>query len=46
LRLAGVRSVGEQEVHEVLGERVSSKGGERVRTIHRLLILDADRDAF
>jgi hypothetical protein len=31
LGLDGVRSVGEQEVLEVLGERFSSSGGERVR---------------
>jgi hypothetical protein len=44
LRVVGVRSVREQEGHEVLGKRVSNRSGERVRVIHRLLILDADRD--
>jgi hypothetical protein len=44
LGLDGVRSVGEQEVLEVLGERFSSSGGERVRALHRHLVFDALRD--
>jgi hypothetical protein len=44
LRVLGAGSFREQEVHEILGERVSSRGGERVRVIHHHLILGADRD--
>jgi hypothetical protein len=44
LRVVGAGGIWEQELHEVLGKRVSSRGARARRTIHRLLILDADRD--
>jgi hypothetical protein len=31
-------------VNEVLGEHIGGGGGERVRTVHRHFVLDADRD--
>jgi hypothetical protein len=37
-------SVWEQEVGEVLGEHVGGGSGKRIYTIHRHLVLDADRD--
>jgi hypothetical protein len=37
-------SVRKEDVHEVLGEDVGSRSGERVRTVHHLLIVDADRN--
>jgi hypothetical protein len=44
LRVAGHGSVWEQEVGEVLDEHISGGGGERVRTVHHHLDLNADRD--
>jgi hypothetical protein len=37
-------SVRKEEVREVLGEDVGSRSGERVRAVHRHLVVDADRD--
>jgi hypothetical protein len=37
-------SVREEEVHEVLGEDVDSWSGVRVRMVHRLLVVDADKN--
>jgi hypothetical protein len=37
-------SVRKQEVREVLGEDVGSRSGERVRTVHRHLVVDADQN--
>jgi hypothetical protein len=44
LRTACRGSVWEEEVREVLGEHIGSGGSERVRTVPRHLVLDADRD--
>jgi hypothetical protein len=38
------RSVQKEEVHEVLGKDVSGRRSERVRTVHRHLIVDTDRN--
>jgi hypothetical protein len=35
-------SVWEEEVREVLGEDVGSRSGERVRTVHRHLVVNRD----
>jgi hypothetical protein len=37
-------SVWEEKVHEVLGEDVGRRSGERVRTGHRHLVIDADKN--
>jgi hypothetical protein len=42
LRAASRGSVREEEVHEVLGEDVGGRSGERVHAVHRHLIVDAD----
>jgi hypothetical protein len=42
LRVAGRESIREQEIYEVLGEDVGSRGGERVHTVHRHLVVDTD----
>jgi hypothetical protein len=44
LGLAGVRGIGEQEVHKVFGERLDGSGGKRVRALHRHFIFNALRD--
>jgi hypothetical protein len=35
-------NVREEEVHEVLGKDVSGRSSERVHTVHRHLVVDAD----
>jgi hypothetical protein len=40
------RSIWEEEVREILGKHVGGRGGERVRTIHRHLIIDAVGDSL
>jgi hypothetical protein len=37
-------SIWEEEVREVLGKHIGDRGGERVRTIHRRLVVDAVGD--
>jgi hypothetical protein len=37
-------SVREEEVHEVLGEDVGSRSGERVCTVHHHHVVDTDRN--
>jgi hypothetical protein len=44
LGLAGVRGIGEQEVHEVFGERLDGSGGKRVHVLHRHFVFNALRD--
>jgi hypothetical protein len=44
LRAASRGSVREEEVHEVFGEDVGGRSGERVHVVHRHLVVDTDRD--
>jgi hypothetical protein len=44
LRAASRGSVREEEIHEVFGRDVGGRSGERVHTVHRHLVVDADRD--
>jgi hypothetical protein len=37
------RGVREEEVHEISGEDVGGRRSERVRTVHRHLVVDTDR---
>jgi hypothetical protein len=44
LRATRCGSIGEEKIHEVLGKHVDSRGGERVHTIHRRLVINAFGD--
>jgi hypothetical protein len=44
LRATSRGSVREEEIHEVFGEDVGGRSGERVHTVHRHLVVDAERD--
>jgi hypothetical protein len=37
-------SVREEEIHEIFGEDVGGRSSERVRTVHRHLVIDTDRN--
>jgi hypothetical protein len=44
LGAASHRSVREEEVHEIFREDVGGRSSERIRTVHRHLIIDTDRN--